>query len=178
SRRCGPASYRLSNSRTGQTFTACILLPAGSAMKSIKSESSRFAIHVTKKRIIRILPLLFAICVAIYFFSRIDLRQALRYIERIGYFAPLILVPYSLMSLCDASGWKYAFARSLRMIKIRELLWIRIATEATANSLPAGLAVCETLKVILLGRRLGIAPSEAAANGIVSKFSLGISPGL
>jgi len=133
---------------------------------------------VTKKRIIRILPLLFAIGVAIYFFSRINLRQALLYIERIGYFAPLILVPYFLMSLCDASGWKYAFARSLRMIKLRELLWIRIATEATANSLPAGLAVCETLKVILLGRRLGVAPSEAAANGIVSKFSLGISQGL
>ncbi len=131
-----------------------------------------------KKRIVRILPLLFAIGVAIYFFSRIDLRQALVHVEKIGYFAPLILVPYFLVSLCDAGGWNYSFARSLKAIKLRELLWIRIATEATANSLPAGLAVCETLKVILLGRRLGIEPSEAAANGIVSKFSLGISHGL
>ncbi len=133
---------------------------------------------MTKKRIIRILPLLFAIGIAVYFFSRIDLRQALLHVEKIGYFAPLILVPYFLMSFCDASGWKYSFARSLKAIKIRELLWIRIATEATANSLPAGLAVCETLKVVLLGRRLGIEPSEAAANGLVSKFSLGISQGL
>jgi uncharacterized protein (TIRG00374 family) len=133
---------------------------------------------VKKKRVIRILPLLFAIGIAIYFFSRIDLQQAFFYIKKIGYFAPLILIPYFLMSLCDASGWKYSFARSLKAIKLRELLWIRIATEATANSLPAGLAVCETLKVILLNRRLGVPPSEAAANGIVSKFSLGISQGL
>jgi uncharacterized membrane protein YbhN (UPF0104 family) len=158
-----------------ELLTACIL--TGNVRHQLDERYSHWQLTV-KRRVLRILPLLFAIGVAIYFFSRIDLRQALVYVEKIGYYAPLVLVPYLLMSLCDAGGWKYSFARSLKAIKLRELLWIRIATEATANSLPAGLAVCETLKVILLNRRLGVAPSEAAANGIVTKFSLGISHGL
>jgi hypothetical protein len=133
---------------------------------------------VTKKNIFKILPLILVVGVAVFFFRKIDFHTAWSYVSRLGYFAPLVGVPYLFVSLCDSAGWKYSFAQSKEKIKLRELLWMRISTEAIGNSLPAGIAICETLKAILLKTRLAVPVSEAAANGLVSKFSLALSHGL
>jgi uncharacterized protein (TIRG00374 family) len=88
-----------------------------------------------------------------------------------------VLVPYLCVVACDTFGWQASFEFP-RRVSLQVLWCIRVATDALANSLPAGMAVGETLKALLLGRLLGIGMADAAANVMVSKFSLAIAQGI
>jgi hypothetical protein len=95
----------------------------------------------------------------------------------IGLRAPLVVVPYFFVLTFDSLGWRSTFENPSRL-PIPMLFRLRAATEAVANSAPAGVAMGETLKVILLERRLGIPLTEGAANAVVSKFAMALAQGL
>jgi hypothetical protein len=123
-----------------------------------------------------VLPLLTAAMVT-WLLSRVDWASTGHYLGHIGARAPLALLPYICVITFDTLGWHATFETSAHL-GFRRLWGIRISTDALSNSLPAGVAVGETLKALLLRRIFGLTMSEATANVIVSKFSLGIAQGL
>lgn len=119
--------------------------------------------------------LLFAIGAGMtLFLARVDWHATALYVKQLGTAAPLILVPYAFVLGCDTLGWRASFERP-QHAPYWQLWRMRTATEALSNSLPAGVAVGETLKTVLLTRTFGLTLSDAAANVIVSKFALAAS---
>lgn len=110
----------------------------------------------------------------LFFLSRVDWHTTSLYLRQLGAAAPLVLVPYAFVLGCDTLGWKASFEHP-RALPYWQLWRMRTATEALNNSLPAGVAVGETLKTVLLTRSFGLSMSDAAANVIVSKFALAAS---
>ncbi|MET0386216.1 MAG: lysylphosphatidylglycerol synthase domain-containing protein [Polyangiales bacterium] len=108
------------------------------------------------------------------FLSRLDWAATSRYLAQLGAAAPLVVLPYSLVLGFDTVGWRASF-ETPALVRYWPLWRLRAATEALANSLPAGVAVGETLKTVLLTRRFGITLADATANVIVSKVALAIA---
>jgi glycosyltransferase 2 family protein len=122
----------------------------------------------------RILSLLLAAAMLCWLLSRVDWPATEHYLQRLGARAPLVLLPYLFVVACDTFGWQASFETPRRMSVY--MLWcIRVATDALANSLPAGMAVGETMKALLLRRVFGMPIADATANVLVSKFLLAIA---
>jgi hypothetical protein len=107
----------------------------------------------------------------------VDWPAAWRALQRLGVRAPLIVLPYGLVLGFDSLGWRNTFEH-LKLLRLFELWRIRIATEAVSNSLPAGPAIGETLKAMILQRRLRMPLTEAAANVVLAKFTIAIAQAL
>jgi hypothetical protein len=107
----------------------------------------------------------------------VDWPAAWRALQHLGARAPLIAVPYAIILALDSFGWRNTFEHP-QGLRFFELYRIRIATEAVSNSLPAGPAIGETLKAVILQRRLRMPFTEAAANVILSKFGIAIAQAL
>jgi hypothetical protein len=107
----------------------------------------------------------------------VDWPAAWRTLQRLGARAPLIAIPYAVILLLDSMGWRNTFEHPQR-IRLFELWRMRVATEAVSNSLPAGPAIGETLKALILQRRLRMPMTEAAANVVLAKFGIAIAQAL
>ncbi|HEY2733509.1 MAG TPA: lysylphosphatidylglycerol synthase domain-containing protein [Polyangiales bacterium] len=129
-----------------------------------------------KLNALRVLLLTLMAALVALFMSRVDWPTTLHYLRTMGPRAPLVLVPYVFVVACDTLGWRASF-ETPHHLSLPKLWCIRIATDALSNSLPAGPAVGETLKALLLRRMFGIAITEGTANVVVSKFSLAIAQG-
>jgi hypothetical protein len=106
----------------------------------------------------------------------VDWPQALHALSRLGARAPLVVMPAFFVVSCDTLGWRATFERS-RRLPFWALFRIRLATDAVSNSLPAGPALSEGLKVVILQRRHGVQLTDATANVVIAKFALAISQG-
>lgn len=114
----------------------------------------------------------------LYFVARnLDWEATLGTLRQLGARAPLLLLPYAVVLSVDTLGWRFTFERP-REIAYAGLWRVRVATEAVANSLPAGPALAETVKAFILQRRLGLPLSAAAGNVVLAKFALAISQAL
>ncbi|HKU44046.1 MAG TPA: lysylphosphatidylglycerol synthase transmembrane domain-containing protein [Polyangiales bacterium] len=114
----------------------------------------------------------------LYFVARnLDWAATLRTLHQLGARAPLIVLPYAVVLSCDTLGWRFTFEKP-RELAYATLWRVRVATEAVANSLPAGPALAETVKAFILQRRLGLQLSAAAGNVVLAKFALAISQSL
>jgi hypothetical protein len=107
----------------------------------------------------------------------LDWDATLRTLKQLGARAPLIALPYLLVLSCDTLGWRYTFERP-RELRYFTLWRMRVATEAVANSLPAGPALAETVKAFILQRQVGLPLSAAAGNVVLAKFALALSQAL
>ncbi|HKP58349.1 MAG TPA: lysylphosphatidylglycerol synthase transmembrane domain-containing protein [Polyangiales bacterium] len=114
----------------------------------------------------------------LWFMARnLDWDATLSTLRQLGVRAPLIALPYAVVLSCDTLGWRYTFERPSDVRYF--MLWrMRVATEAVANSLPAGPALAETVKAFILQRQLGLPLSAAAGNVVLAKFALAISQAL
>ena len=95
---------------------------------------------------------------------------------QLGVDAPLALLPYLFVVVGDTLGWRRTFERP-QWPKVGVLWRIRIATEAVAASVPAGVAVAEPLRVLLLERLLGMSIATATANVVVTKLAMAFAQG-
>jgi uncharacterized membrane protein YbhN (UPF0104 family) len=108
-------------------------------------------------------------------FRGVDWPSAAARVGGLGLRAPLVLIPYFFMLLSDTLGWQATFDRP---IKLAALWHLRVATEAVVASLPAGVAVGESLRVLLLERLFGLSVPAATANVIVSKLAMALAQGI
>ena len=95
----------------------------------------------------------------------------------LGWAAPLVFVPYLLIAIIDARGWRLALPAAARArIPLPGLMLTRMAGEAV-NSLTPAAALGEPVKAYLL-RPWQVTGSEALASVVISKTALVASQSL
>jgi uncharacterized protein (TIRG00374 family) len=87
---------------------------------------------------------------------------------RLGWLAPLALVPYAFTYGADTFGWKCAFGQQSPQVPFRQLYRVRWCGEAVNNVIPSGTIGGEAVKVYLL-QKCGIAIAEGTAAVIIGR---------
>jgi hypothetical protein len=131
----------------------------------------------TRERFIRIGFVVVALAGLALVARNVDWPAAWRTLQRLGARAPLIAIPYAVVLALDSFGWRNTFEHP-QGVRVFELWRMRVATEAVSNSLPAGPAIGETLKALILQRRFRMPLTEAAANVVLAKFAIAIAQAL
>jgi len=98
--------------------------------------------------------------------------QLARHLAVLGWWAPLVFVPYAVSSIFDAAGWRVTFVR------FRPKLWLlylaRLIGEAMNSITPTAYLGGEPVKAFLL-QRFGVPLAEATASVILAKTALTIA---
>jgi glycosyltransferase 2 family protein len=89
--------------------------------------------------------------------------------------AVLVVLPQLVAVSIEAYAWKLTFHAAGARPRWRSLLRVRIATEALAQSLPAGVAFAESIKPALLARHAGLTVDQSVAGMAARKVLLLIS---
>jgi len=106
----------------------------------------------------------------------VGVSDILGYVRRIGWFAPLLLLPSVVIALCDAKGWACALPTTVRLPHIPLWRWslARLAGEAVNNLTPTASLGGEPVKVYML--RIHGLPAEAGlASVVIAKTALTVS---
>jgi putative membrane protein len=106
----------------------------------------------------------------------IGIGEVVAHLRPIGWSAPLLLVPYIAIALCDAKGWACAIPATVHAQKVP--LWrlslARVAGEAVNNLTPTATLGGEPIKVYLL-RAHGLTVDTGLASVVVAKTTLVVS---
>lgn len=106
----------------------------------------------------------------------VGLSDVASHTVRLGWFAPLVLLPYAAIAACDAKGWSWLVPQdaAVRPIPLWYFSLSRIAGEAVNNLTPTASIGGEAFKVYLLRRR-GIRPEVGMASVVAAKTALTVS---
>lgn len=85
-------------------------------------------------------------------FRNAELARVAELLGRVGGAALLIPLPQFLALLVESIGWRGAFDAMGQRLPLSGLFRARLATEALAQTLPAGVVFCESMKPLLLAR--------------------------
>jgi uncharacterized membrane protein YbhN (UPF0104 family) len=88
---------------------------------------------------------------------------------------PLVLVPMGAALFSESVGWAWAFRSFGHSVPILGLFRVRVASEALASSLPAGMLFCESTKPFLLARHCGLRAETSIAGMAARKYLLLVS---
>jgi hypothetical protein len=132
---------------------------------------------VTEKR--RLMPWLrgFGVAAAVlvlgWTFKDLDVERVSLVIARVGG-APLLwsLVPMGIALAIESFGWTWAFRRSGHQVPFVGIWRTRVASEALALTLPAGMLFCEGTKPFLLARHCGLGAEASIAGMAMRKYLL------
>jgi len=98
--------------------------------------------------------------------------------DKIGFLAPLVLLPYIGVAIVDAIAWKHALPPDAQArVPFRTLVFARMAGEAVNSVTPTATIGGEPLKAQLL-RADGVAMSDGLASVVVGKTTLTIAQSL
>ena len=98
--------------------------------------------------------------------------------DKIGFLAPLVLLPYAAVAVVDALAWKYVLpSRAQSEVPFRTLVFARMAGEAVNSVTPTATLGGEPLKAQLL-RAHGVAMPDGLASIVVAKTTLTIGQSL
>lgn len=103
---------------------------------------------------------------------RTGARDLVDRLRDLGWWTPVLFLPYALASAFDAAGWGVTFAR--RQPPLWLLYLARLTGEALNNVTPTAYLGGEPVKAYLL-RRFGVPIEEGAASVILAKSALTIS---
>lgn len=119
------------------------------------------------KALWKTLALLLGLALLGWYLAQADLKAVWASISKLGWLAPLVLVPYFIVYLFDCLGWRFAFSKDLPT-SFWTLFRVRWAGEAVNNILPSAYIGGEALKIYLLGKH-GVAGHVATSSAVVSK---------
>ncbi|MBC8044043.1 MAG: flippase-like domain-containing protein [Rhizobacter sp.] len=108
-------------------------------------------------------------------FRKIDVAKTFALILQLGWLLPLIIIPYGIFIVLDTFGWQAIFPVLERRTTFFKLMLVRFATEAILFSIPAGVALAESVKLFLLKKQFGIPIPEGVAGVIARKCLHGIT---
>jgi uncharacterized membrane protein YbhN (UPF0104 family) len=114
----------------------------------------------------------------VWTFHGVDPRRVLVLVASIGGGGVLILLPQLLSLLVESFGWQLAFGTMGERLPLLGLFRARLATEALAQTLPAGVVFCESMKPLLLARTCGAPLSTSLAGMAARKWLLVVSQSL
>lgn len=114
----------------------------------------------------------------VWLLRQAGLRDIWEHLRTLGWWAPLLLVPYALVAWADARGWRCTLARGDRAgVPVGALYAIRLAGEAVNSVTPTAAVGGEPVKAWLL-RAHGIPAPAAFASVVIAKTALVASQGL
>ena len=107
---------------------------------------------------------------------KIGISEVLGHVQRIGWLAPLLLLPSVAIALCDAKGWSCALPTTVSLPHIPLWRWslARLAGEAVNNLTPTANLGGEPVKVYML-RAHGLPAEAGLASVVVAKTALTVS---
>ena len=117
------------------------------------------------KLALRLLVALAGLGLFAWFVHRAGLTEIVNAFGRMGWAAPLVLLPFAIVYLFDTLGWRFAFGRNPAP-SFPLLMRIRWAGEAINSVVPSAYIGGEAVKVYLLTKR-GV-PSVTAASSVVT----------
>lgn len=120
------------------------------------------------KRALKILLLLSGLGLFGWFVHRAGPAEILSTFERLGWWLPVVLLPFFIVYCFDTLGWRFAFDPAAPRPGFFTLLRIRWAGEAVNNLVPTGYVGGEAIKAWLLHRR-GVAAAAATSSVVISK---------
>ncbi len=90
----------------------------------------------------------------------------------LGWWAPLILLPYAVVTIVDGLGWRCALPASARaLVPLPSLCLVRMAGEAVNSVTPTAAVGGEPVKAYLL-RRWNVSGADAVASVVIAKTAL------
>jgi glycosyltransferase 2 family protein len=99
-------------------------------------------------------------------------RRLADHLRTLGWWAPVIFVPYAVASAFDAAGWRATFVSSRPRLAL--LYIVRLIGEAVNNVTPTAYLGGEPVKAYLL-QRFGVPLTEATTSVILAKTALTIA---
>ena len=108
-----------------------------------------------------------------WYISRADWRSVAEALTRLGWLAPLALLPYLAVYVVDCLGWRLCLPPKLK-ISFGSLFRIRWAGEAVNLVVPSGYVGGEAVKVYLL-RKKGVPGQVGASVAVVSKTAQSVA---
>lgn len=115
----------------------------------------------------KILALVAGVALFGWYLSRADLGEVWKALARLGWMAPVALIPYFCVYIVDCVGWRFCLVPGVR-VPFLALIRIRWAGESVNNVLPSAYIGGETVKVYLL-RKKGVSGKTGATGAVVSK---------
>jgi glycosyltransferase 2 family protein len=125
------------------------------------------------KALWKILALLAGLALFGWYVSRADLQAVGGVLSRLGWLAPVALIPYFCVYVVDCIGWRFCLPAGLKVPFIT-LFRIRWAGESVNNVLPSAYVGGETVKVYLLRKR-GVAAQAGTTGAVVSKTAQSVA---
>ncbi len=106
----------------------------------------------------------------------VGISEVASHLRQVGWFAPVVLLPYAAVAVCDARGWAYALPplAQAQQVPLWRLSLFRLAGEAVNNLTPTANIGGEPLKVYLL-RTHGLPTDAGLASVVVAKTALTVS---
>jgi len=121
------------------------------------------------KTALRLFGMLLGLALFAGFLHRAGPGEIWHTVSRLGWLAPLALVPYALTYGADTLGWDCAFgSRNRHGLGFRQLYRIRWAGEAVNNVVPSASVGGEAIKVYLLCKR-GVSVDDATSSVIAGR---------
>jgi putative membrane protein len=134
------------------------------------------AVAHKRQFVLHLAAVLGGVALLAFLVSNVGLSEVLRYLRQIGSKAPLLLLPYIGVALCDAKGWEYAIPPTspARKTPIWRISLARLAGEAINNLTPTANIGGEPVKVYML-RAHGLSTDAGLASVVAAKTALTIS---
>ena len=122
---------------------------------------------------VRIASGLTALTLLFWTFHRVNLARVSESMAGVGLLGFALIATPQLLSLClECIGWRRVFRVLGSSVAVRQLLRVRLATEALAQTLPLGVVWAESLKPLMLGRHAGLKTSDSVAGIVARKYLL------
>lgn len=121
----------------------------------------------------KVIALLAGLALFGWYLSRADLRAVGEVLSRLGWLAPVALIPYCCVYVVDCIGWRFCLPPGLK-VPFVTLFRIRWAGESVNNVLPSAYVGGEAVKVYLL-RKHGVAAQVGTSSVVVSKTAQSVA---
>ena len=120
--------------------------------------------------------ILLAIAVGFFFWvlNEVGWANVGHYLRQVGWYWPLLLLPYGLVNLLEAVSWKYIIIDLPPTISLSRLFWLRLGGEALNQLTPTASLGGEPFKADRLWAA-GVPPDQATASVVIHKGILVLS---
>lgn len=123
---------------------------------------------------IRLVLAIIASVFLVWMFRAVGWEEVVRHLRLVGWYWPLILLPYLLVNLLDALSWFFCFDSLPVGVTVRYLFFNRLAGEAVNVLTPLASLGGEPVKALMLQKE-GVSLTNATASLVISKGILVLS---
>ncbi len=106
------------------------------------------------------------------YYGLINTGRLTQQIYGLGLPALLIFIPYFFIILSDSCGWLISFGKNSRLMPLKKLFPIRLATETLQTSLPGGAAYAEVVRPFILKKYFNLQFTESISADLITKINI------